>query len=716
MPRPEGPFERLLKQRPQRDPAPIIIGGTIGFLALVIIAVFVFSSLLGGGGGGGASGDGVNRGGGCSQIAEGVRGCLEAIPDLPPGLSAVSRYIELEVDRPDTGYTLKLPLNETETDATGLGFYTFQAARWQRVLDVELTNDGTYGQGAFQPLPANLAVLRVTAQAYIVGASLPNGAALHGNAGKLSLITPRDFAPVADGSIQGTATQLTPESGTLIIPTIVGSGDTTAAAVETIIRDESLRKTHADKIAQLVSEGGFDGIDLEYSSVGADNAGQFTALVQAVAGKMHSAGKKLVLTLPPPSSQQSAYQWDKLGEVADYIKILPIADPVSYWQTMPDALGVLSDHMSTAKILLVVSPFAIRGKGEVSQPMGYLGAMALASTVAVREPTDPAKIKPDVQVELLATNLDESEGATSMRWDEEALAVSFSLGGTEHDRIYIENAYSVAFKLELVQAYALGGVVVADGSASSDVANVWPKVRELIDSATVLLRRPNEQMLQATWQAPDGGDLQADSGSTRALWTPRTQGEQRVVLVVSDGERRFGQAIAIGVGQGDKTPTPSPLATFAPSGSPTPGASPTGTPAAFRIDVGMLADGDDPLGAFSNDEKVTPASQVTYLVTFDNDADVPVTVVSLIDNTYENIVCKTGGGSDIIGGVLAPDDGDAADGPGGFNQGADEMQCTFVVQAPADSGVSVTNRIRGTAQSEDGSQASDSDDAKITTS
>src|SRR3990170_1142158 len=52
VPRPEGPFDRLLRRRPERDPAPLIIGGTIAFLALIIALVFVFSSLLGGDEGG----------------------------------------------------------------------------------------------------------------------------------------------------------------------------------------------------------------------------------------------------------------------------------------------------------------------------------------------------------------------------------------------------------------------------------------------------------------------------------------------------------------------------------------------------------------------------------------------------------------------------------------------------------------------------------------
>jgi hypothetical protein len=86
MPRPEGPFERLLRQRPQRDPAPIIIGGTIAFLAIVIVLVFLFSSILGGGGGSTTSSGGVaNAGNGsqCSNSTQGVKTCLATMPALP---------------------------------------------------------------------------------------------------------------------------------------------------------------------------------------------------------------------------------------------------------------------------------------------------------------------------------------------------------------------------------------------------------------------------------------------------------------------------------------------------------------------------------------------------------------------------------------------------------------------------------------------------------
>src|SRR6266508_6850525 len=92
LPRPEGPFDRLLRRRPERDPAPIIIGGTIAFLAVVIVLVVGVSSLLGGDGG-----DGGSDGDGGDIDVGGIRGQFTSqIPALPPGLEPVSDYIEFD--------------------------------------------------------------------------------------------------------------------------------------------------------------------------------------------------------------------------------------------------------------------------------------------------------------------------------------------------------------------------------------------------------------------------------------------------------------------------------------------------------------------------------------------------------------------------------------------------------------------------------------------
>ena len=161
-----------------------------------------------------------------------------------------------------------------------------------------------------------------------------------------------------------------------------------------------------------------------------------------------------------------------------------------------------------------------------------------------------------------------------MRWNDDAL-ISFALGGTERKRIFVENSYSAAFKLELVQAYGLGGLTVSDGSAESDVANLWPAIRDFISTATVNLIRPSDAMLQPTWQA-EKGNLQSATGTT-VVWVPSDAGPQNVTPITSDGVGRFGQNVLVEV-RGSADASPSPLQTFAPTGTPTPAPSTTPSP------------------------------------------------------------------------------------------------------------------------------------------
>jgi spore germination protein YaaH len=369
-----------------------------------------------------------------------------------------------------------------------------------------------------------------------------------------------------------------PDRQFLLIPTIVGSGADTANVVNDILADEARRDAHLQAIIALVNDAGLDGIDLEYSSVDVDLEPEFTAFVSTLADRL--GDKRLSLTLPPPSNQQrQAYNWEDIGNTADMIKILPIADPVTYWETMPRAISSITQDVDASKVMLVISPYSIEGVGDVTRPIGYLQSMSMAAEAAVREPTNAQDIKPGVSVKLVATNLDQAEGATSLRWDEEAAAVRFDMGGTERRRIIIENSFSVSFKLEIVQAYRLGGFALSDASAQSDVSNVWPVVNELMRSATLSLVRPNETALLPVWQAPDGGEFGAGSGTT-AIWIAPKEGPHGVLLVVSDGVGRFGRRTIVTVNKGVQT-SPTPLITFAPP-TPIPTPSPEPTPRSHR--------------------------------------------------------------------------------------------------------------------------------------
>ena len=567
MPRPEGPFDRLLRARTQRDPAPFIIGGTVVFIALVIGLVFILSGVFGG------DGDG---GGGDGMVGEtaGIKTRYVEMPGLPPGLVALSDLVRFETDG-DVPATILLPLRSRPEDETGLGFYTYLEGRWQRVADARLTDNRQQAEADFAAVPENLAVLKVVAQAYQVAGSLPTGGTLHPDA-KVGIVSPRDYKPQSDGSLGGTATDVQAGEEVLVMPTIVGSGEDTASVVNDILADESLQVKHIEEVLQLAENGDFAGIDLEYSSVDPERRSEFTALAQELGRALREDGRRLSLTLPPPGPQREAYDWQLLGQAADFIKILPVADPMDYWETMPKALDELVEEVDPGKVMLVVSPFSTELTDGNSRTLGYLEAMVLAGEIKIREPEDPGRIEPETGVKVVAVNLAQSEGATSLRWSDDAAALFFSYGAPTSRTVYIENVFSVGFKLEQVQAYALGGVAVADASAQRDVANIWPAVNQLIEAGTAGLVRPNGDALVPRWEAPDGGRMDAAAGAS-IIWRGEEAGTFTLRMLFSDGDLIFGREIEVEVKEERPTETPVPVVTF-PAEEPTPSPTPAPTP------------------------------------------------------------------------------------------------------------------------------------------
>ena len=218
-------------------------------------------------------------------------------------------------------------------------------------------------------------------------------------------------------------------------------------------------------------------------------------------------------------------------------------------------------------------------------------------------------------------------------------------------------------------------------------------------------------MLLPSWQAPEGGDLGAGAG-TSATWIAPANGTYNLILIVSDGERRFGRKLAIEVKEGNEpSPTPPP-ATFPPEESPTPTpegtgeptATPTPKPGALSIQVGKRADGDDPDALFEDPETATIGSEVTFRVVIDNDSAVPVTIDSILDDLVASLHC------DAVGGTLEADDGDAEI---VSDSGPDSAVCTYTVTVTAADAPQMINRVTVGVSDADSNTASDSDTATV---
>ena len=140
----------------------------------------------------------------------------------------------------------------------------------------------------------------------------------------------------AEGKIQSLPSVNQPEVlntaksvGMQVVPSILNiiNGQFDPAPVVRIARDPSLRKAHAQAIAKIVTQQGYDGIELDYEAIPKEAAADFSALVAEVRSAL-PAGKILAIAVHAKKSSTQNWNgpggqiWEDLLRHVDYFKIM----------------------------------------------------------------------------------------------------------------------------------------------------------------------------------------------------------------------------------------------------------------------------------------------------------------------------------------------------------------------------------------------------------
>ena len=535
----QGPFDRLLQPDAPRDRTPVVIVGVIIVLAIVLlILVLPPVSILSGG-------DGSPMG-----PAPGASSGESEAPEAPEGWEVLSPLYELEGGgESESGALLTVKLDARPADERNLALYTYDDGEWKRLAPATLTSDGTAVQGEVPVLPQNVAALRRTTIAVQVAGWLPPETEMDPEAARtLSMLHPVDFMPAADGILLGAGRPRPQGDALRVLPTVRALGPPESEAVDTVLASPELRQIHVDDILRVVQEGSYDGIDIDYRALSPARGADFTQFIVELADALHREGRSLTLTLPLPVRETTGwntgpYDWQALAQAADAVKLAAEPDQSLYHGRMEEVLGFLTQQVDSTKLMLVVGPYSHEKGGEGIQALLLSQALGLASTLVARTEGD---IKPKDAVTVVGPNIYEEEGASGLYWDEEALAVTFSYPGEGGARtVWIENSFSVAFKMDLVRRFQLGGVAVDDVSLSAAGPDIWRPIQELADSGNVTLVRPNGSLLKPHWEA-SGGALDGQANGA-VVWTAPSAGSYDVTLVVSDGVVRVGQRLPLEV-------------------------------------------------------------------------------------------------------------------------------------------------------------------------
>ncbi|GIW17392.1 MAG: hypothetical protein KatS3mg064_0549 [Tepidiforma sp.] len=494
----------------------------------------------------------------------------------PEGYEFASRIFELNPKatavQPGFDLQVQAALLKPAADGRMLSFFRYDegAQRWEPVAPAVPDAQGTVVTGTFKDAPPVIAVLRRNTPAGEVVAYLPHNANLHPQAAPhVTIVHPIDFAPAADGGVAGELSRTVARTATYEVYPVIAANASVAgqvAVVETLLADARSRTNHVQQIVAKANEAGVNGIDIAYLDLPATQRTSFTLFIGELAGALHGQGKKLTVTLPSPIKTQNridegAYDFQAIAAQADLVKIAPYRDQATYRLVMPEVLRYLAERVPPSKLVLTVSPYATETGGETINRLTLVDAMNIATRISVRAQADA--ITTSTQVDVAGTNIDRDEGLTGLRWYPETATVAFSYkqpqgGGSR--TIYLENVFSIGFKLELIPTFKLGGVAIEDASENVLLGDIWPAIIPFVTSGLPTLQQPNADDLKPRW-AVSSGTIE-DTGRGSARWfTPSEPGTYKVTLTLSDGVALFENSVDVTVrARPAAGATPSPTA------------------------------------------------------------------------------------------------------------------------------------------------------------
>ncbi len=489
----------------------------------------------------------------------------------PEGYERISKVFEYdeELGQPEGGNTLlvKLPLSESAEDNGNLSFFKYldDSETWEPLASASLEVGGDQAIATLAEAPATIAVLRRLAPAGHVVAYLPAGASLHPDAaGRVTILHTLDFAPAADGGVSGTATLIQADATFAHYPVVSASAATGGDAIVTsILANSQSRSNHVQQIVAKVQEADLAGVDISYLDLQPDQRSSFALFIGELSTALRRQNRKLTVTLPPPlltndHVDEGAYDWAAIGAAADLVKMTPFRDQSRYRLDVPRILDHLTSVVDRQKLILMVTPYAteLSSDGVVST-MSLVRAMQIATQLGIQG----ERLTTDALVEVVGVNIDSRERNTGMVWNEETATVSFTYKFTTQRTVWIENFFSVGFKLEYVSNYRLGGVAVEDASADPFLGNIWTAVAPFVSSGQPLLMRPHPRDLEPVWFVSDGeteGGAAAGRNGVLTWFTPSQPGTHTVKLLLSDGVAQFESQVSVNIQAREQTPAASP--------------------------------------------------------------------------------------------------------------------------------------------------------------
>lgn len=237
--------------------------------------------------------------------------------------------------------------------------------------------------------------------------------------------------------------------GKKVIPTVTSlrNGDWQPSLVRSMLADSKVMDGHVSAIKDLVMQSGYDGIDIDYEDLKAEDRDRYSEFIHKLSSALHGEGKLLTSSVyakdtePGPNPHNVAQNYFAIGSACDQVRVMTFdyhytdspAGPVSPLDWVERVISWAVTQVPARKVMLGVVLLGYDwADGERGVGVSYQQATAIAqrnqATVAHTAPGDSPNF-----------------------------AYTDASGKKHH--VWFEDAISTAPKLALVDRYGLGGAI-----------------------------------------------------------------------------------------------------------------------------------------------------------------------------------------------------------------------------------------------------------------
>ncbi len=515
---------------------------------------------------------------------------LTAAESIPPNLIMKSPFYKIQWrGRPAEDVLIVIPIpRETETPHT-LDLYAWNGKSWEWLPNQKILSEGTI-ESQLDYLPNSVAVMEThpinptVSTTYIPNNPLPDNVQ-----NTLVEINPLGLMIGDNGKISGDLSNLPSEvqnSALNVIPTIRNWGDDgniRSDLVDNMLVDIAAQEQQIRAIVELVHRNAFQGIDLDYRGINPNLAPDYVYFLQQLRQALPN-NKTLSVRVDFPRQisaqdwETGGYDWQAIGRVVDVVKIPTSPNPQAYTQggQMDAMLDWAVGQVNRYKIQLILSTLSTEEVHGAIRTLSYQDAL---------EPIGKAAMIDHLEVVMPGQELDFTldgliQGSTGIQFDRPSGAYWFAYldnNGTQRT-VYLENASSIARKLQFVAQYNLRGVAVENLLHENNDAQIWTVINKFLD----LIIPPVESEYSVMWRVQDenGGVISeqvVDLSDPGYTWTvPQEGSSYQVAAAIASNQNntiampRGSVAIAVATPSPSPTPTPLPTSTPEPTATPIP--------------------------------------------------------------------------------------------------------------------------------------------------